>query len=396
MQGSQVFGRQAYFFTPETAYICAQADLAVVGVDERLKYSSRLYEALAAMAKRFESIFAVANSGGPRTSVESLLWHDIISRSAPSAQEELAMMAPASYREEAKSGAVREAVNYTHGLDWVTRTVSPGVPLQPTLLYNLHRLCLQGSLEGDGPRLRKQPLGENDIGIILPTPAEIPLLIEKLCDFLNAKRYAPAQKASIAHFQLECLTPFESLNNRVGLLLAQALFRQLSLTTGAVPIPISWAGWVDMQSKNELHHPYRSISFDEYQDLDKAMNDWVRFTARCTKAGVHFLDVLDNLIESQYAAWIERMGRVSRNSAEEKLLAFLFEYPLFTAKQAAGVMGKSFSATNAALAKIEDKGIVSYDRMNNKERMFIAHDVVALLKSLEKKLLPKDEKESGR
>lgn len=113
------------------------------------------------------------------------------------------------------------------------------------------------------------------------------------------------------------------------------------------------------------------------------MDIWVGlFAAACRRAvadAISFEDRAQLLQDS----WRARLGSVRANSAADLLLRTLPGAPVVTASSAAGLIGRSFKATNDAIAKLMDVGILRQISVGRRNRAFEAPDVIDEFTALE-------------
>ena len=99
-------------------------------------------------------------------------------------------------------------------------------------------------------------------------------------------------------------------------------------------------------------------------------------------------DIFLNAILELRDSWIERFGRPNKGSALEALINLLVGHPVLTVRQAANLIGKSVSAVNDALLKLESAGIVSSGEGLRREGIYSAVEAVDVLERLERELMP--------
>jgi 2C-methyl-D-erythritol 2,4-cyclodiphosphate synthase len=95
--------------------------------------------------------------------------------------------------------------------------------------------------------------------------------------------------------------------------------------------------------------------------------------------------------------WRQRLGKVRANSATDVLLRALIGAPVLTVNSAAGLIGRSFPQTNAAIERLVDEGILSQVTVGRRNRAFEAGDVIRAFTELERQLAtPDDDSDNSR
>ena len=113
-----------------------------------------------------------------------------------------------------------------------------------------------------------------------------------------------------------------------------------------------------------------------------------RFCARSFHvAAVAMRAYLDAFISLEQH-WRERVGRISKGSALEELLSVLMGSPLLTVSHAARLINRGISATNDALNRLAELGIVRCDEVvGMRNRVFVADEAIALLEEMERRMI---------
>ena len=84
--------------------------------------------------------------------------------------------------------------------------------------------------------------------------------------------------------------------------------------------------------------------------------------------------------------WRSGLGRVRKNSAADLLLHQLATVPLVTVGNATKLIGRSFQATNEAIARLVAAKILTPVTVGQRNRAFEAADVLKLFTDLERRL----------
>jgi hypothetical protein len=86
------------------------------------------------------------------------------------------------------------------------------------------------------------------------------------------------------------------------------------------------------------------------------------------------------------ARWRDQLGRVRRGSALDLVLGILPGLPVVTVATASAAIHRSFQATNAAVGKLEQAGILRAVRVGRRNRAFEAKELIDAFNDLERRL----------
>ena len=218
-----------------------------------------------------------------------------------------------------------------------------------------------------------------------PPPEEVPGLLGDLCEFCNADMLPAVAQAAIVHAQFETIHPFVDGNGRTGRALIHLLLRRRGLTACVQP-PVSLI--LAARSKNYVHGltVFRHDGSPDSTAAHAGVNAWVgMFAASCVRAvedAVAFEERCREIEES----WRACMGRVRAGSSADLLLRLLPGTPIVSVKSAMGALGRSKPQVNAAVARLEEAGILKQVTVGRRNRAFEARDVIDAFADLERQL----------
>jgi Fic family protein len=277
---------------------------------------------------------------------------------------------------------VEETSNYiaamSHGLE---RIRSGQLPLSNRLLLEAHRLLMAGVRGGDkapGEFRRTQNwLGGTRPGNarFVPPPAnEVVPAMSDLEKFLHddPEPTPILVKAALAHAQFETIHPFLDGNGRVGRLLITLL----------------------LCSENVLQQPllYLSLYFkqnrDAYYDhlqrvrMEGAWEDWLEFflegVIAVAGSATTTARSIRELIETDREV-IHDLGRGAASALRVHELAG--RRIVLTAGGTARILGLSVPTVNAAVARLEEAGVLREVTGRKRGRVFVYHAYLALLQA---------------
>jgi hypothetical protein len=84
--------------------------------------------------------------------------------------------------------------------------------------------------------------------------------------------------------------------------------------------------------------------------------------------------------------WRAALGGVRSGSAADLLIRALPGAPILTVTVAADLIGRTFQATNQAITRLVDAGIMTQVRVGRRNRAFEAPELITTLTDLERRL----------
>ena len=175
-------------------------------------------------------------------------------------------------------------------------------------------------------------------------------------------------RMAIAHAQFESIHPFIDGNGRVG-----RLMLPLMLASEGYP-PIYIAGFL----KSNQQEYYDALAGVQ---LKEKWSEWVSFFATAVEESVK--ESIDTAVELEaiLTRWEGKVSglRLRSDSVVNRLPKLLIGTPVVSARQVEVALGVSFPAANNALAKLADMGILTNQKSLQRNRIFVAQEVIDLL-----------------
>lgn len=199
----------------------------------------------------------------------------------------------------------------------------------------------------------------------VPPPYEmVPELLEDLLQYANRDDVPVMVQAAVAHAQFESIHPFTDGNGRIGRALIGAILRRRNLTTGPV-IPIASAMVANVSRYFELVNNYRRGEVTE-------------FVLYLCRSAVHAVESSNESIEALRALpdeWRALAG-TSRNSAADKIIGKLLDYPVIDSYQASVFAGVKETSVYYALDQLVECGVLTLVSQSKRYRAWAAVDVL--------------------
>ncbi len=295
--------------------------------------------------------------------------------------------------DEANDVTAVEVLGNIQAMAWALSTVGPGDDITlPTLLEAHRRLLAGGALEGMAGQVRT---GQNWIGgssynpcsavFVPPPPEEVGRLLEDLCAFCNADSLPAIAQAALAHCQFETIHPFVDGNGRIGRALVHLVLRRRGLAVRVVPpISLVFATWSQDYLAGLTATRYVGRS-DSRAAMD-GMNRWVGLFATAYRRAIGDAEGFEAQVSTLQARWRTRVGRLRSGSAADRLIDVLPGAPIVTVKGAANLIGRSFQATNLAITRLENVGILDQVGVGHRNRAFEAPELIMQFTDFERRL----------
>jgi Fic family protein len=247
-------------------------------------------------------------------------------------------------------------------------------------------------LEAQGGKIRRE---QNWIGgssynpcsaaFVPPPPEAVRALLEDLCDFCNEDSLPASAQAAIAHAQFETIHPFADGNGRTGRALIQMVLRRRGLTRRVIP-PVSLVlATFAVDYVNALNGT-RYRGEPDSVEARAGLNRWMGLFASACRRAVEDAEDFERRIVSLQEGWRTKLGRVRKNSALDILVQRIPGAPVFTVNSAAHLASRSFQATNEAIARMEEDGLVAQVNVGRKNRAFEAPEVIEAFTEFERRL----------
>ena len=274
-------------------------------------------------------------------------------------------------------------LNYVKALEYglnAVRDCGPGV-LSCALIKNLHMRLMEGvDYRGTIGAFREK---QNWIGgsriyqaRFVPPPAEqVKLCMDEFESFLQETSREEEMyevpivvRMAIAHAQFEMIHPFLDGNGRVGRLLLP-----LMLAAEGYP-PVYVAGYL----KSNQQEYYDTLAGVQ---LREKWPEWISFFATAVEESAQESITTAVELETLLTRWEGKISelRLRSDSVVNRLPKLLIGTPVVNARQVESALGVSFPAANNALGKLEEMGILVVPKGQQRNRLFVAQEVIDLL-----------------
>lgn len=259
-------------------------------------------------------------------------------------------------------------------------------------LHELHRTLLTGERRfavGETRQVQNWIGGSayNPCGAdFVPPPADVvDDLFNDLIEYVNGDDHPAVVQAALSHAQFETIHPYVDGNGRVGRALIHIVLTRRGLATGHV-VPISLALATQQERYIAGLTAFRFTSDVGSPDAHAAIGSWLEtFASACRRAVVDA-----NWLTAQYDGLIKRyhhaLGVVRPHSTVVQLLARLGELPVLTVELAAAHLGRSYEATNNAVARLVEVGALQQSARGRRNRVFEARSVLELVTNTERRM----------
>lgn len=281
----------------------------------------------------------------------------------------------------ANADDVQEVTNYVRAFRHVQQQLrSPkGLALSVRLLCEAHRLLMRG-VRGAGKQPGELRRSQNWIGgtrpgnavFVPPPPEQVAPLLADLERFIHADapRMPPLVKTALVHAQFETIHPFLDGNGRLGRLLIGALLEHW----GLLPEPLLYLSGYLKQYQAEYYRRLSAI---------RTGGDWEGWTAfflEGVEAAAQEAERNVIAVATLVAADRRRLLASPRAApASYRLFELLPLMPRFTVAQVKDKLDTTFPTANAAVALLEELGVVKELTGQRTNRIYSYQGYVELL-----------------
>ncbi len=276
---------------------------------------------------------------------------------------------------------------------WGVGSVDPGGTISAESLLEMHRRLLAGSrLERHGGSLRSV---QNWIGgsgynpcsaeFVPPPPEAVPALLDDLLTFCNEDGLPALVQAAIAHAQFETIHPFVDGNGRTGRALIHLVLRRRGMAAHFLPpVSLILATWADDYVGGLTGTRYVGEPTSEVAHA--GINRWVALFAGACRRAVADARWFEERVSGLQEDWRERAGNPRQGSATRLLINALPAAPVLTVATAAELAGRSFQATNLAIDRLVDAGVLVQVNVGRRNRAFEAPELIDAFTALERRM----------
>lgn len=276
---------------------------------------------------------------------------------------------------------VTEVTNYLRAFRLVQEQLRDpnGLPISVRLLYDAHRLLLDGA-RGAGKQPGELRHSQNWIGgtrpgnavFVPPPPERVPELLSGLERFVHGETgdLAPLVRIALIHAQFETIHPFLDGNGRIGRLLIAALLEHWKLLAE----PLMYLSGYLKQHQAEY---YRRLS------VIRTEGDWESWVAFFLEGvAVAAADAEKSIIAIASLIAVDRrklLQSPKASPATYRLFELLPMMPRFSVERARQQLDTTFPTANAAVQVLEQLGVVTEVTGQKKNRSYSYQAYVDLL-----------------
>jgi Fic family protein len=287
--------------------------------------------------------------------------------------------------EDHGDASLREVLNYVRTAEHAFAWHRDGRPLALNLLTELHTSLVRGTpadtREAGRIRTIQVVIGGHRGGRVqdarfVPHPPgqQLEGQVRDWLDWIDQRNrdalIDPVVAASMAHYQLEVLHPFNDGNGRIGRLLIVLHL----LYAGVLTEPtLTVSPWFEAR---------RADYYDSLMGVSTRgdWDSWIRFFARGLAASAAQTDQqLTDLLSMQEQ--LKNKIRASGLRADNAMLLvdFALSQPIFTVRQVERRLGITYNGAHRLVGQLADIGILRQFNEGRRNREFVAPDLLAIL-----------------
>lgn len=276
---------------------------------------------------------------------------------------------------------VVEVINYVSATHECLKKINNGSNVDLSMIKEAHKMLLSGvrgnDLEPGTIRTTQNWIGPegtkiSDATYVPPPPEHVNDLLLDLEKFIREPPpyMPPLIQCAIMHYQFEAIHPFGDGNGRIGRLLVPLVLSERKLLSQ----PILYLSAYIEQNKTRYYQALLEVS------QKSKWNEWIHFflMAVITQAN-DAIKRIQKLTELRIK--YEQKLREKKASASVILLnELLFANPLVTIPKIANHLQITYPPAKKAIEYLVDIGILKEYEAKERNRLFIAHEIEALLR----------------
>ena len=223
-------------------------------------------------------------------------------------------------------------------------------------------------------------IGGNDYNpcgadFVPPPPEQVDPLLADLTHAVNRDDLPPLVQAALVHAQFETIHPFEDGNGRTGRALVHVVLRRRGIAPSYVP-PVS----VILAAERDAYID----GLGEFRFGDPTR--WIaRFAVACARAATLAARYLDAVGDLQ-AEWRDLLAAAANPRADAAawlLIEALPAHPVISTAGAVAATGRTKAAVHAAVAQLEDAGVLIPVSTSKRNRLWEASGLLDLVEGLD-------------
>ena len=295
---------------------------------------------------------------------------------------------------DAPSDVTAEAVlGNIEAMTWAVDNLAAAPEVSVDGILEVHRLLLQHTRLAEcagSVRTQQNWIGGSShnpcsAAFVPPPPDQVHELLVDLCGFVNTDDLPALAQAAIAHAQFETIHPFIDGNGRTGRALIHVILRRRGLAPRMLPpISLVLATWSGSYIEGLTATRYRGRA--DGSAAHEGLNQWIALFATATRRAVDDALDFERSIDTIEQQWRAALGRLRAGSAAALLLDALPGAPILTVNAAAGLIGRSYQASNEAMRRLEEAGVVRQVTVGKRNRAYEAKAVIDAFAALERQL----------
>ncbi|MBC1182223.1 Fic family protein [Brevundimonas sp. WCHBH090558] len=291
--------------------------------------------------------------------------------------------AEARMRGDRPMGDVNEVINYTAALKFGVARLA-ALPISSRLLREIHEILMHGVRGGHATpgafRTTQNWIGTTGATLssavfVPPPPDLVPEQIGALEKFLHQPTdLALLIQVGLAHAQFETIHPFVDGNGRLGRLLITFLLCERQVLSK----PVLYVSLVLKRRRDEYYQRLQAV-----RDRGE-WEAWLVFFLECVSEAAldaaRLAKSILSLRETHRDAVVNELG--ARAGKAIRLLERLYRDPYVEVNDAAAMLGVSYANANTIVWDLERMGILREATGQQRNRIFVYEDYIALFRDL--------------
>jgi len=289
---------------------------------------------------------------------------------------------------EAHDVTAEEVLGNIEAMSWAVRSSGVASAITVEHVLEAHRRLMAGTrLSHEAGRIRGDQnwIGGSDYNpcsaaFVPPPPEYVPELLQDLCTFCNTDALPAVAQAALAHAQFETIHPFVDGNGRIGRVLIHLILRKRGVAPRVLPpVSLILATWSQDYVAALNGTRYRGAA--DSAEAHEGLNRWIGLFAAACRRAIEDGEGFERRITQLQIDWRRRVGRVRAKSATDLLIEALPGAPILTVNSASHLISRTFPATNEAVTRLENAGVLSRTAVGRRNRAFEAIEAIEVIEA---------------
>ncbi len=234
------------------------------------------------------------------------------------------------------------------------------------IIKSIHNVLVQEQSKSPLNELYREGPAKNnavDNKLVLPTPAEIPFLIEQFENYIESDvSYPPLINAALIHAQFELIHPFEKFNGLTGRILIQLhLNWKKRVVNNCLQISDSFN-----TRREEYFNCLKMLTTNE------GWNEWIKFfLSIIISSSNETIEIIKKLFRMEQSGYEKIIQSGSATSTILQLYKYIFSQPVITIPHITKTLSLTKQTANIVVSKLLELDLLKEVTGKQRYRMYV-------------------------